>query len=131
MAHRGTCILLFYNHRDTEEDEKERITSTEHIVLSFLLPLCLCVEISFIYNYLTYFPIFSFLDRLRMRIRKILKQQILEHVDEVYVGGGHGVVAQSVGAHPLGLLALAGADDAVPHPADIERHEQVEIVVTM
>src|SRR6185437_11811742 len=44
---------------------------------------------------------------------------------------GHRVLAQFVGADPNEFLALARDHLALPAPADVERHQQMEIVVSV
>ena len=56
-------------------------------------------------------------------------QQIDQMRDQRNVRGRHRVIAQLVGADPGQLLALARDRQALPAPADVERHQQMKAVI--
>jgi len=58
-------------------------------------------------------------------------QQIDQRRNQRNVGRRHRIFAQFVGADPGELLSFARDHIAVPTAADVERHQQVEIVVSM
>src|SRR6516162_9802617 len=58
-------------------------------------------------------------------------QQIDQMRDQRDVGWRHGIAAQLVGADPGEGLAFASRYHAFPAPADVERHQQVERLVSV
>ena len=58
-------------------------------------------------------------------------QQVLEVRDQRRVGRRHRVAAQVLGPHPFQRLAVERLHEALPSAADIERHQQVEVVVSV
>src|SRR2546430_1118815 len=59
--------------------------------------------------------------------RSLTSQQQIEQMrDQRDIRRRHWVVAQFARAHPRQLLALARDDRALPAPADVERHQQME-----
>src|SRR5437879_7802770 len=56
-------------------------------------------------------------------------QQINQMRDQRNVRGRHRIIAQLVGADPGQLLALARDHHAFPAPADVERHQQMKVVI--
>ena len=49
-------------------------------------------------------------------------EQINQSRDQRFVGGGHGIVTQSLRSDPLQGLVFAGGDKAFPTAAHIKRH---------
>src|ERR1700680_1114783 len=51
--------------------------------------------------------------------------------DQWFVGGRHRIIAQLGRPHPFELLLFPAFDKTFPAPADLERHEKVEVGIAV